>query len=415
MSKENKIPEVKENVLYFTDPQEIVDFMTPLIPTLDHTRIQKEIQSVKEFIKNYKGDTSMFIPLLKRMDRRLKDTEKFNGSTPTPNTLIRNAIMTKESIKLLGEIIDQKGKVFSNVEISKTFNNALYKNQYLMDAIGWYVRQYSMGPTPLMTWDQNPEWECYVIRDTFDNFCKNCGAEKEDRKQLKEVLFGDKRPLERLPLFVPYEKGKKLKVEIRFISARITTGLETSSQIGFTNTETFTEIGDMILEVNAKIYRFLDKEQNSNDDKNLFYSYQNRPLAMMNRIQGMIAEAVILATSKDTKDTIGLNIDGINQDMIGRAINHLMDKWNTSYEDRKTDMEITTQELATLGYIPKYRNSHIAEKRERQKRDTDIIARILRAFLETNDKEYPYLKKCENITLSYIDAKKGYKITFIKK
>jgi hypothetical protein len=266
-----------------------------------------------------------------------------------------------------------------------------------------------------MTWDQNPEWECYVIRDTFDNFCKNCGAENEDRKQLKEILFGDKRPLERLPLFVPYEKGKKLKVEIRFISARITTGLETSSQIGFTNTETFTEIGDMILEVNAKIYRFLDKEQNSNDDKNLFYSYQNRPLAMMNRIQGMIAEAVILATSKDTKDTIGLNIDGINQDMIGRAINHLMDKWNTSYEDRKTDMEITTQELATLGYIPKYRNSHIAEKRERQKRDTDIIARILRAFLETNDKEYPYLKKCENITLSYINAKKGYKITFIKK
>lgn len=395
------------------NPQQIIDWIEPFIPFMDHDSVADSIKqlsgAISRFVIDYGSNNPGYQALdatRQRLYRRLKVTSQYEGESPMPNALIRNSFLTPEIMSEYGIVV-------------KDFKNVLAQSRYMLDVLGWYVKKYldAGGNNALISREKTGDWDCYIIKDSFDNICKSCNATEEDRKKLKDILFGKTRPLERIRLLSPeLEGGKRRYIDMRFISSRIESGTESpatgriwtqGSGENRTQAQTFSKIDMVVLEVNATLYEFLQREIaqiDYDEKKDRSGGFQYRPLAMQSKIRDIIKEAEVMSNMPYLKDTMGLDMSKVNQKVVASCVEYAINKWVTGSGNRTGHMIITLKELVDKGLYPTLGKKPIKDRYQRRYREIDLISRVLRHFKES-------MYGCHDIFALYEDNK--FQILFL--
>jgi hypothetical protein len=419
MNEKTQIPEPKlmeDGKIMLSSPRQLIDWIEPRIPYMDHDSVAESIKqlsgAIRRLVIEYGSNNSEYQALdatRQRLYRRLKVTSQYKGESPMPNALIRNSFLTPEIMSEYGIVV-------------KDFKNILAQSRYMLDVLGWYVKKYlnAGGNNALISREKTGDWDCYVIKDSFDNICKSCNATEEDRKKLKDILFGKTRPLERIRLLSPeLEGGKRRYLDMRFISSRIESGTESpatgkiwtqGSGENRTQVQTFSKIDMVVLEVNATLYEFLQREIaqiDYDEKKDRSGGFQYRPLAMQSKIRDIIKEAEVMSNMSYLKDTMKLDMSKVNQKVVASCVEYSINKWVTGSEKRTGHMIITLKELVGKGLYPTLGKKSIKDKYQRRYREMDLISRVLNHFKESMHGCYAIFLLYENneLQLLFVNAK----------
>lgn len=408
-------------------PEAIAKHLREMIPTYDNHRLKKTLDQLNELMKDInaeirnqarKAETlrnetnrikaekdraylsdcySELQKVRKIIYKRIAETEKFNTTAPVPNTLIQNYIATMELVGSFGEILDYSGgsdpTKLTGIEVSKSFENQLAKIEtaYIIDAIGYYVSKYreAGGNTPEIQYQDNEEWDSYMITDTFDNICNNCQAKGLVRKKIKEVLFGKDKPLQYITLFLPIDETKKAYKKVQFINSVIEEGTKTQPKGWYAKEEyagDMTRVGLVTLQVSAKLYRFLDPQYRDRKTRGIDISggFHMRPLAHSDSVKNMFEEMRRLSETV-YRNKMQLDMTGFDNEKGLRAVSYIMYNWNKGLQKRTQNMIVTHKELSDNGYLPSYGHKSNSKKREKRARDVDAIARVIATIIETEN------------------------------
>ncbi len=388
------------------ETKELVAYLMEMVPLYDNHSLKNALEQVNKLMRSTSAEIAKAKANEEKMYQiecyaeltkvrrliyyRLGETAKFNTTAPVPNNLIQNLIATNELVKTFGEILDYSGGgvpvAVSGIEMSETFQNQLAKPEthYIIDAIGYYVDKYRKagGNTPEIQYHPSEEWDSYMITDTFDNICNNCRADGQIRKSMKAVLFGKERPLQYVTLFLPIDKKRKAYKKVQFINAVIEEGMKMQPGGWYANEdnpEEVTKIGRVVLQVSAKLYKFLEPQYANRQKEDIDLvsgGYHMRPLAFSENVKNMFEQMRLMADTA-YKEVMHIDMTGFDSQKGLTAVTYIMQKWNKGLENRATNMVVTHKELEERGYLPAYSHKSNAEKQAKKYRDVDAISRVI--------------------------------------
>lgn len=370
--------------------------------------------------RNHEGNEyGKLLNMRERVYRQSNILQAMEAFAPIPNVLIRNSFITKRSLRLLESLSvenfsEEKGYFYIPVQgalIADEFSNILRRPYvwYILDSIGSYINDYqkSDGSAEHITLetikqaDTNSLIRSYIIRDTFDNFCKRSCIQGEYRKQVKATLFpvhGTTGPLESVKVIVSHQKAKIL-TDMRFLRVRT---VKTKSLSGICRGT----IDEFCLELNADLFTYIEKSENPNKTKLNDHSngYQWRTLGMTDKILRSLTYIRIMSTTPALKATLGFNLNRLDMNFYIPLVHYLLDRWHTGFSKRKSNMLVNREELQTLGLLPDYSHRSLSKEKEWMKQNmivVSVLCNLLNERFSTGTRRL--FIHCENIGFDEID------------
>lgn len=370
----------------------------PLYESMDIASLYGTKHNILEAAKDYRsryGETQKDLDnLRRRINRLIAEREKEKGSVPVPNTVIRNSIMSKSMIDSL--LASGDLKIEGDPELTKKSGLVLSGGTagYIMDAVGHYVNTYyRQGENPTMKLDT--EGKYYIIADTFDEFCKKGCIQGNDRRAVKEGLFpsdGRSGLLENISFIIPTVGNKKLSINVRFVSARLTLKQQ-AEQVRNLNRgdvakqETSETVLAFEMDIHAGIYDFLSYREDLIAGKKvqgLKDGFQWTPKNLHAKVERTLEGMRYVNTIE--KDAF--YIKGSN-DRYVQGFVYCLNKWNTGSELRQKNMIVTWQELyEKLDSFP--RNT---KRKERRQKELETIMALLNTSINTD----MIMKGCDRV------------------
>jgi len=404
-----------------------IDSIYKYLTHKDTKSLLGDINKARTIYKKNHGGTEYgkLLNIRERVYRQSNTLQAMEAFAPTPNVLIRNSFITKRSLRLLEFFFvenysEEKGFYYVPKQgslLANGFSNILRKPYvwYILDSIGSYLNDYqqSDGGTEHITLetinqaDSNSLIRSYIIRDTFDNFCKRACIQGEYRKQVKATLFplhGITSPIESIKVLIPH-KEVKILADMRFIRLR---SVQRKSSSDICNEK----VGNFCLELNADLFTYIEKSKNPNKTKVNDHSngFQWRTLGMTDKILRGLNYIKIMSTTSELKATLELRFDKLDMNFYIPLIHYLLDRWHTGSSKRKSDMLVSWEELQTLGLLPDYSHRSLSKERERMGQYMivgSVLCNLLNERLSTNARRL--FNHCDCIEFDKID----YNLCFI--
>lgn len=383
------------NTIVTTTPYELVKTLEKPMEFADEEALLAMKKMVLEAIQNYRAkygeDNQTINNLRRKMNRILDDRKNQQGTTPIPNTIIRNTFYGDkliESWKGLGTI-----ETNGDPQITESTSKILSSRAagYILDAVGNYVNTYyKEGENPNMNLASDGKY--YVISDTFDAFCKKADITGDTRRLVKESLFpadGKKGILEDIKFILPQKGNKKRSVVARFISARftLTQSNERLKQLN-KGEDSKQENDETILafemDVHAGVYDFLSQREEllAGRSAQVQDGFQNTPMYLNAKIERQLKHIQYISGS-----LYGTVLRG-DLEKYRQAVLYCINKWNTGKDKRKNNMTVTWEEIySNLDNFPKH-----TKRKERRLEEFQTLNIVLNG-LKDNDT----LEGCTNI------------------
>lgn len=374
-------------------PESLVTEIEGYIPNADLPQIQlfrRMTNGAQRVYREKYGEPYQdFERLRRKLAREIKSRQDVSGTAPAPNALIRNSHYTRQLFLDWDTVYRPDETQIPGPELAEDYVDTLASRPagYIIDAVESYVREYfENGPNDHMKLTSEKDY--YVIKDTFNDFCRRADIQGEDRVAVKKALFppkGQAGLLERVKFILP-EEGRKYAVNIRFISAR----------------QVFTEKRDNLLQdkteavqafemdVHARLFNFLEHREDIRGGKaygKLREGYQHVPIALNAKIN----RAINLKESLIPVDSRWQPVRR-HKDRFRKAILYLIDRWNTGRQNRASDMIVPWGELKDRGILPAH--NHGSRKHHRRE-DMVVVFHVAR----TVHREQEVFDGCSGIEL----------------
>ena len=342
--------------------------------------LKTKISSDQTVYRNQCGEQSSILHnLYRKILRQITIREAYEGTTPLPQVVVRNSFYEKEHLRTVEEITRQitteddagqavkKEIVTTGDNIADQHRNLLGKKpaRFIVDAVGTYVRAYWRDDLsePITL---SADGKYYVIRDTFDRFCK-CGDIRGDNRRLvKEALFpppGETGLLEHVGMLIP-DKPHKRYMDIRFITARIIERSEHATPLHPIQEEEEAaspeSIGLFEISVHAGLFSYLEKRKDIQNGKQpkLLEGFWMIPITLGAKIERYVE---LMFTALEEWNHHLSQLPYVQRrtsfEKYCKALMYCIHKWFTGQEKRATPMKIPFDELTRKGILSVHSHS----------------------------------------------------------
>jgi hypothetical protein len=314
------------------------------------------IQSaIKSYRSRYGDESTTLQSIRRRLNREVKEREKFAGVTPAPATLIRNSTITKQFLMNWDEtdgrnlVNAHNGEEYAGVEIAPNYRETLssWEATYTLDAIQTYISDFWEGrDTPHLQIDDQD----IIIEDSFNNFCERANITGENRKLVKKALFpeGDRAgPLERVQFIKPHpeKRDKQVFFETYFVISYDIRGEQYKNSFDSAGKE----IWSFKLRIQRGLYQYLlhrDAIQTGRGRKQFSGGYMQIPKVLNSKIERILDLLHDQSEFEPIYRSIRYNRKG-----FGQATRYVLSRWIRGAQNRQNDMEVTWAELSDRGYL----------------------------------------------------------------
>lgn len=343
-------------------------------------RVQKWEQDIAHM---YGDHSDPHIQRLRRaLNRQIKESKGRAGTVPTPQAIVRTTpIDSNYLLNLDGPVVDDSVQK-SGAALAEGYRATLSRKDagFILDSVGTYVEDYyRRGPSSVMHLDGDGNY--YIIRDTFDSFCRRSGITGETRRQVREALFPSDPSkaglLERIKLKMLKDDSNRTHfVTFQFITARRVHTVQRDNALP-NEGET---VEGFEMAIDAQLYQFLESRELIETGKargHVGEGWWKLPRAMNYKVEERLRfmRRLALQAPGTTQRLRGLARRG-DLEKYRKALTYLIDKWNTGRPNRKRDMVVPFGELSQdMGILP--RN---AKKRERRKEDMEALMVLCDSF-----------------------------------
>lgn len=306
-----------------------------------------------------------------RIRRKKKDYKKHQGTVPASKSLIGDGeLMTRELLlfnpedeyTLLAQ--DDKLKETTAGELAAESSGALQSPEagYILDAFyKYFAALWDDTPLPIElesgSFALTQEGDYYVLKDTFDSFCKNAGVDGEMRRRVKAALFPQEDKaglLEYIRLFGQRD-GKKICIEKRFISRRTTVKVKNERKNRLPNAPEY-EPEAFILDIDAELFSYIAKREDIFKGKGagkVGAGWLSIPAALNMKIDRAI-RSLLLNEKENPGSLPGAKELQRNPERFRGAVQHLIRKWEARRGKATSDMIIENAELVEKGLLGKH-------------------------------------------------------------
>jgi len=320
--------------------------------------------------------------LRRALNREIKKRKERAGTVKTPQAIVRTTpIDNKYLLNLDGPVVDDMVETSGEL-LAEGYENILGRKDagYILDSVGTYIEDYYQnGPTATMSLDGDGSY--YIIRDTFDNFCKRSGITGETRRQVREALFptdpGKAGLLERIKLKILRDQDKRTHfVTFQFITARKVHTVQRENALP--NEKETVEWFEMAID--AQLYKFLERKdviETGHGKHHIGVGWWDLPRAMNYKVEERLRymRRIAKVSPGQTKYLKAFTRRG-ELEKYRKGLAYLIDKWNTGFANREQDMVVPFSELSKdMGILP--RNS---KKRDRQREDMEALWVLCESF-----------------------------------
>ena len=369
------------------------------VASLGHIN-DKLLPASLELLDHYRelhfGKTSEPIKLLEafryRAYRKRETLEQYAGTVYGSQEVTNAIILTPEKLK---QITDELGKdkqlpLFkfdrlgvrpelmdetSPIEINAKSREALERpeSKYIIDAIYSIITEHAKTGKAEGVSVTKKEDE-YVLVASFDEICKRSGVTGEMRRKVKDALIPYYEGGKLITPYLSYIHLRKGKYTLwtRFISVGDVFGKDSSriNNINLGNEkrkETEQEIVSIELHVHKVAYTCLDSLHNILVGKpvgQIGSGYFEQPNALAMKIGNIIAGLIQMAETPGSAPMVISAVASLRRDQTRFYVLAIraMQKWKAGDENRKADMQLTSEELRRDGLLSQTKNKPRRER-----------------------------------------------------
>jgi hypothetical protein len=369
------------------------------LATLEKQFILLKLTHKTEIISSILRDISAY---KRKLQRRIKILNEQVGTVKAPNLIIKTELKTLQGLLLDPEkeydiIYHNKPDGQENAAtIAEKSAAAIQKPEsgYILDAIYKYTEAYASNKKlPISLKDGNFTLETsftgprYILKDTFDNFCKNGNITGEMRKKVKAALFPSNNQAGLLEYIMFFTPGAEKIIERRFIGRIQTESNKKQTNVGKIKAGSklvsapLYEPEYFALDIDAAIFEFLESIKNYSPNtkqplKLPGYGYTEIP----SNLNAKIKDCITALHSLNPPEILGV-LKKQSPEKLRPAIEYIIQKWNRGKQNRTAPMLIEYYELSEKNNLLPY---HMKNK-QRRITYVRVLAQICLIFL--NNKE----------------------------
>jgi len=315
---------------------------------------------------------------LRRINRRLEYLEQQNRTVPAPRTAVQTELMSRAVVTQGAEglqswfefgedftevALDGEKTTASGGTIAAEFETKLATREagYIQDAVFSFARRFFDGEeTPLVL-----EGKYYVLRCTFDDFCREGGISGSDRQAVRKALEEDL--LGEVKFIIPKGPKGPYTLTKRYISRRTTVKqvLDKTGNLvvnrglgGFQKAkETITAFE---LDIDASLFSFLNGRRGTGGR-----GFLSLPMQLNRKIDAAFERSRWLATNEFHKTEVwnqtvpaargGLRVlERSGPEDFRACLVEIFRKWEAGKEKRTGPMIVTWRELSDKGLLRKH-------------------------------------------------------------
>jgi len=313
--------------------------------------------------------------LRRKMQRKITELKDRSKTVPAPNTVISTELMGRalenNQLQLFDDInsvkwiaLDGSTKYLTGQQLAEKFITKLNTREagFIQDAVFNYVRRLMDGEknVPLILDKDSTGLEVYILRCTFNDFCKTGGIQGKDRLAVKRALEGGL--LDQIGFyFKDKDSGEKYYIEKRYISRRTMIKREGPKNVSLPHISADSPTA-FELDINAEIFSFINKPKDSRGYLKSIQQLSRKIDDAFTRIKNIVGamESQGLSPEQITQDAGAVLAERIIEvtkatkrglERYRQPILYIIRRWSAGKEKRKAAMTIDRDTLVNEGQL----------------------------------------------------------------